>query len=91
MADIVVTLKIMPTSPEVDLEKVKEEAEVEIKEFGGELGKHEIEPVAFGIQSLNLFFVMDESLGSTEELEENLKKIKGVESVVVSDVRRALG
>jgi elongation factor 1-beta len=91
MADVVVSMKVMPDSPEIDLEKVKEEAEVKIKEFGGELGKYEIQPVAFGLKQLILIFVMNESLGSTEQLEENVKGVKGVQSVEITDVRRAIG
>ena len=34
---------------------------------------------------------MDEKQGSTEPLEEKLSKLKGVQSVNVTDVRRAIG
>lgn len=91
MANAVVTLKIMPESPETDLKEIENKAALSIKEFGGELGKVDIQPVAFGLKSLNLIFVMDESIGSTEKLEDNIKEIKGVNSVEVTDVRRAIG
>jgi len=91
MAEVVITLKIMPDGTKVNLEKVKAKAKELIKEFGGEVGKEEIEPVAFGLKALKLYFVMDESLGSTESLEENIKNISGVQSVEVVDVRRAIG
>ena len=48
-------------------------------------------PVAFGISSLNLIFIMDESIGSTETLEKDISGIEGVNSVEVVDVRRAVG
>ena len=91
MAQVVITLKIMPGSPKVDLEGIKKKASALIKEFGGEVGKEEIEPIAFGLKALKLFFVMDESIGSTESLEEDIQKINGVQSVEVTDVRRAVG
>ena len=91
MAEVVITLKIMPDSPQVNLEEIKSKAKELIKEFGGEVGKEEIVPVAFGLKSLNLFFVMDESLGGTDSLEEKIKEVKGVQSVEVIDVRRAIG
>ncbi len=91
MAQVIVTLKIMPDTPQVNLEEVKAEAIPLIKEFGGEVGKEEIEPIAFGLKALKLFFVMDESLGSTESLEESINKISEVQSVEVVDVRRAIG
>ena len=91
MADVIVTLKIMPDSPDADLEKIKDKAKLLITEFGGEVGKEEEQPVAFGIKALVLIFVMKEETGSTEPLEENIKKISAVQSVDVTDVRRAIG
>lgn len=91
MAEVVVTLKIMPDSPEVDLTKIEAEAKKEVEAFEGEVGKIEQVPVAFGLKSLNVVFVMNEDKGSTEELEKNIVKINGVGSVEVTDVRRAVG
>ena len=92
MAQAIVTLKIMPESPETDLGKIESEALEKIKEFAGETEtKTEQKPVAFGLKSLDIIFVMDESKGSTEPVEESLKTIEGVQSVEVTDVRRAIG
>jgi len=91
MAQVIITLKIMPSGVDTDLGKIEEEAKDKISEFGGEVGKREEEPVAFGLKALKLIFVMDEGLGSTESLEEQISKIKGVQSVDVTDVRRAVG
>ena len=91
MADVVVTLKIMPDSPEVDLKTIQEKASGFIKDFGGEVGKVEEEKVAFGITALKLIFVMDESKGSTESLEKQISDIEGVASAEAVDVRRAIG
>lgn len=92
MAQVVVTLKIMPENPEVDLDKVQAEALEKIKAFAGPGDtKTEQIPMAFGLKSLQIIFIMDEAQGSTEPLEEDLSKIKGVNSVEVTDVRRAVG
>lgn len=92
MTNVIITLKIMPKSPEIDLAKLKEETLKLIKEFAGEgETKTEEKPIAFGLKSLNIIFVMDESKGSTDSLEENIKLISGVQSVDVIDVRRAIG
>ena len=91
MADIIITIKIMPESPEINLKEIEEKAKVEIENFGGEVGKVEIEPIAFGIKALKLLFVMDEEKGSTEELEKDISEIMGIKSVEVTDVRRAIG
>ena len=84
-------MKIMPESPDVDLDGIKEKADNEIKSFGGEIGKVEKEPIAFGLTALKLICVADESKGRTEQLEENVSKIDGVSSVEITDVRRAIG
>ena len=92
MANVVVSLKIMPESPEVDLNKIEEEAKKKIIEFAGEGDmKTEQEPVAFGLKAVKIIFVMDEAKGSTEPLEDTLSDIEGVNSVEITDVRRAVG
>jgi len=91
MAQVVITLRIMQESPDVDLVKIEADSKVLIKRFGGEVGKVEINPVAFGLKALDLFFVMDESKGSTEVLENEIANFDGVTSVEVIDVRRAIG
>ncbi|MFC1733256.1 elongation factor 1-beta [candidate division KSB1 bacterium] len=91
MAKVIVTMKIMPKSPETDLKAIEEKATKLIAEFGGEVGKVEEEPVAFGLKALKLYFVMEEDIGSTESLENDVAEVEGVNSVEVIDVRRAIG
>ena len=91
MASVIVTLKIMPCEPGVDLVKIENKAKEIISRFGGDVGKLEIEPIAFGLKALKLIFIMDEKIGSTDKLEEDIAALDDVESVVVEDVRRAIG
>lgn len=91
MAQVIITIRIMPVSPEVNLDALQQQAEEKIKAFGCELGKAEKKPVAFGLQALDLVFVMDESKGSTESLEKDIAGLEGVNSAEVTDVRRAIG
>ena len=81
----------MPQTPDINLEGIQEKATAAINEFGGEVGKVDIQPIAFGLNALNLIFVMDEDKGSTESLENQITEFEGVQSVEVTDVRRALG
>ena len=82
----------MPESPEVDLSKLENEVKAKIKAFSeSEDMKIEQEPIAFGLKALKIMFVMDESRGSTDALEEQIKTIPGVNSVETVDVRRAIG
>lgn len=91
MAQIIVSLRIMPEGVEVNLDSIIESVKEKVSSFGGEVGKAEKVPVAFGIQALSVLFVMDESKGSTDRLESEISTLPGVESVEVTDVRRALG
>jgi len=92
LAKAIITLKIMPKSPNTDLDKITTQAEEKIISFAGETEtKKEIEPIAFGLKALKITFVMDEEKGSTEPLEKEIEKIDGVGSVDVVDVRRAVG
>lgn len=92
MASVIITVKLMPESPDVDLSTIETEAKSKITAFAGEGDmKIEQEPIAFGLKALNIIFVMDEDKGSTEELEKDLASIDKVNSVEVTDVRRAIG
>jgi len=91
MAQVIITLKIMPENPDTDLVSVQEKATKLIHEFGGAVGKVDVQAVAFGLKALNLLFIMDEDIGSTESLEQEIAKLHGVNSVDVTDVRRAVG
>jgi elongation factor 1-beta len=91
MTDVIVTIKVMPESVDVDLSKLENEVKAKISSYGGEVGKVEIKPIAFGLNSLELIFVVDEDKGSTDKLEEDIKDLEGVGNVDVTDVRRAIG
>ena len=82
----------MPESANIDLKDLEGNIMEEIRKFAGDTeNKREIEPVAFGLNALKITFVMDESKGSTEYLENKIRLIEGVNSVEIIDVRRAIG
>ena len=92
MARVVVTFRIMPNGIDVDLSKIEIEAKNEIVHFcHSDEFRTTIQPIAFGLKALEIIFVMDEAKGSTEVLEQKVAAIHGVESVEVTDVRRAIG
>jgi elongation factor 1-beta len=93
MALAIVTVKIMPESPDVDLTLVQQTASDKIDTFTQSEGEKRfaVEPIAFGLNALKITFVMDEKLGSTDPLEAALSEIEGVNSVETVDVRRAIG
>ena len=91
MATVVVTLKIMPESTDTSLKELSSAAEERIRDFGGSVGKSETHPIAFGLKYVSIMFALPEEKGGTEELEKQIAGIRGVRSVQVTDVRRAIG
>lgn len=92
MANAIVTIKIMPESPEVNLEELEKKALSDITEFNnGKETKTEIEPIAFGLKAVKIIFVMDESKGSPDIVADKIGSYNEVNSCEVTDVRRAVG
>ena len=93
MASVVVTIKIMPVSPEEDLSAIETQAIAAIDAYVGDSKEKRTvqEPIAFGLKALKITFVMDEKIGSTEPIEQAIAGIEGVNSVDVVDVRRTIG
>ena len=92
MGTAITTLTIMPESPSIDLKKIEHEALKLITAFSDDRQKRvDIKPVAFGLQSLNIVFLMDEKKGDTEALEKQISEIEGVQSVECTDIRRIIG
>ena len=90
MGITLIKIKIMPTSPEVNLEEIKEKAKKIIEEKKGGKSIFEEQPVAFGLNALITGFEIDETT-PLEPIEEDLRKIENVNSVNVIDMRRAFG
>ena len=91
MASVIITLKIMPSSPNEDISKIEIESKKIIEKFEGKYYKTEIEPVAFGLNAIKIIFTLDESRGSTDKLEEEISSLDGVNSVDIIGITRTFG
>ena len=85
-----VIVKIMPSSPEVDLDKIKSSAKELMEEQGAKNISFEEQPIAFGIVAIILKMAWDEEK-NTDLIDNTLSKIEGVTSVSIEDYRRAFG
>jgi elongation factor 1-beta len=86
VGEVAVRMKVMPESTEVDLAKLTEEIK---KVIPGYARLHAIEaiPIAFGLKALIVVTIMDDKAGhGTEETENAIRKLAGVESVEVEEV-----
>ena len=91
MARVIITITIMPESPETDLVLLEQHAGHVITAHEGKIAEAKTEPIAFGLKALKITFSKDESTGSTDAMEEELRKIKEVVSAEVTAVSRAMG
>lgn len=90
MGTALITLKVMPESPDVDLEDLKSKAKETIEKSEGQVSEIKEEPVAFGLKAVIISFSLDESK-ELEPLEKELNAVEEVSSVQVIDMRRAFG
>ena len=87
----ILTIKLMPDSPSTDLAKVKSDVSEIVKKIdGGIFHSSREEPIAFGLKALIIVIAIKESQ-SPDFLETELAKVEHVQSVEVTDVRRAFG
>ncbi len=87
MAEVLVTLKVMPSDAEADPEAIIEEIK---KLRSAQLNRVEKVPIAFGLVSLNASFVVEDAEGGATAIEKEVKNIQGVGSVEVVEVTRLL-
>lgn len=85
-----VQMKIMPSSPSVDLKLIEKNAEEIINSMHKTQVKIEEEPIAFGLKAIILYFAWNDEI-DIEKLEAELQKIENISSVEVMDIRKAFG
>ena len=93
MATAILRIKIMPESPETDLETIKKQVREKIEQEKGVLNPtnpFEEQPIAFGLKALVVTFASPEQQ-DTDLAENSLKDIKGISSLEIIDYRRAIG
>lgn len=86
MGEVAITYRLMPKDLEVDLDSLKKRA-LEI------LGEHrfhssEEKPIAFGLKALEITAIVEEVEGLGERIEEGLRSIEGVQSIVTVALTR---
>ena len=87
MADAAIKIKLMPDSPEADLEAIKKETEEALKKLEGSQISFVEEPVAFGLISVIVTFARPELLDQ-DPMTDALSKIEHVSSAEIIDFRR---
>jgi len=87
MGKVAARIKVMPQSPEVDLDDLEDRLEASLPE-GAKMNRVDQEDVAFGLVALMPTVVVPDDTGGTEAVEEAFADVEGVESVEVDEVGR---
>ncbi|QCC47173.1 elongation factor 1-beta [Halobellus limi] len=87
MGKVAAKIKVMPNSPEIDLDDLQERLEQSLPE-GAKINGFERDDVAFGLVALLPTVVVPDDAGGTEAVEEAFHGVDGVESVSVENVGR---
>ncbi|MBT3398019.1 elongation factor 1-beta [archaeon] len=85
-----VQFKIMPESPDTDLNAITEKVKSILEENEGIFSNAEEEPIAFGLKALVISFAYPEEK-EIDEIGNKFGEIEGVSSAEMADYRRALG
>ena len=89
MGEVLTTMKIMPDSPDVDLEAIKSTIESSMPE-GARIHEISEEPIVFGLVAVILQFITEDGEGGSEAVEEMVQAIDGVASFEVTGVGRLM-
>ena len=90
MGTALLRIKLMPTSPEVNFEEIKEKAQTIVEKNKGRNCSFEEEPIAFGLKALIVSFDINEEQ-ELDPVEEGLRNLENINSAQVIDMRRAFG
>jgi elongation factor 1-beta len=87
MSKVAAKIKVMPNSPDVDLDALQDRLEQSLPE-GAKINGFERDDVAFGLVALLPTVIVPDESGGTEAVEEAFGEVEGVESVAVENVGR---
>ena len=85
-----VIAKIMPNSPDTNLEEIKKAAEESLEKLEAQNITFEEQEVAFGLKAILVKMAWPEEK-ETDLIESALSKIENVSSAIIEDYRRAFG
>ncbi|MFB6128390.1 MAG: elongation factor 1-beta [Halorhabdus sp.] len=87
MGKVAANIKVMPESPEVDLDDLQDRLEQSLPE-GAKINSIDRDDVAFGLVALLPTVIVPDDAGGTEAVEEAFSEVEDVESVSVEEVGR---
>jgi len=90
MAIAAVITKIMPSSPDANLQEIENKAKESMEKLNAKNISFEEKEIAFGLKAIMMKMAWPEEQ-NTEIIETTLSKIENVSSAQIEDYRRAFG
>ena len=85
MGEVGLQYRILPEGLEVDLTKLEGDIKNALPD-GARLRAAEQRPLAFGLKALHVLIVMDDKKGGSEQVEDAISKVPGVQSVEIVEM-----
>ena len=85
MGEVALKYRIMPESPDSNIENIISKISEVIPEDGS-LGAHEIKPFAFGLKAIMVAILGIDREGFATEVEDALKNVSEVQSVEIEEM-----
>jgi elongation factor 1-beta len=82
MGSVALILRVMPESPDIDLEKLK----TQIKATIPGLQDIQEEPIGFGLKALKIAVVVSDAGGESDTVEADITAIRGVERAEIVEL-----
>ncbi|MBP2200912.1 elongation factor 1-beta [Methanococcus voltae] len=86
MADVIAKVKVMPVSPEVEKEALKEKLTKVVGENDAKCRGVSDEPLAFGLYTIYVMVEMEEREGGMDPIEQAMNDLEDVESAEVVEL-----
>ena len=94
MSNGIVTFKVMPESPDADVEAIKEQMLAIAKKYGskGEM-QSKIEPLAFGLKQILVYamYEMNDESRDFDKISGEMAKIEGASTAEIINMDLAMG
>lgn len=90
MSTVAVIIRVMPNSPEADIELMKKGIQETLEKEGSQNFSFQTEDIAFGLKAIIVKFAWLEEK-DTDIIEKNVSEVENVSSVKIEDYRRAFG